>query len=185
MSDRGNWIQTFTGKRFYPLDVLPDDISIIDIAHALSLVNRFTGHTRQPYSVAEHSVRVAQLAPYHRPELRLAALLHDASEAYLADIARPIKLMSVMDSYRQLEHDIQSAIYRKFGITCDLAEVHQWDNILLATEGRDLMPGGTADWTLYGEPLKETIYPWTAGHAKEIFLRVYSECSRSLQMASM
>src|SRR5271156_4912831 len=80
------WIQTFTGKKFYPFNPKPQDIDIRDIAHALSNICRFTGHTKRFYSVAEHSRNVAKLVPAH---MKLQALLHDASEAYLCDIARP------------------------------------------------------------------------------------------------
>lgn len=83
-----SWIQTFTGKKVFPLAMTTDMVDIKDIAHALSLKCRFTGHCRTFYSVAEHSMRVAELV---RPELKLAALLHDAAEAYLPDFARPIK----------------------------------------------------------------------------------------------
>ena len=78
-----SWIQTFQGKAFDPFAPRPADISHFDIAHALSNICRFTGHTNTFYSVAQHSVQVALLVP--RP-MQLAALLHDASEAYLCDI---------------------------------------------------------------------------------------------------
>ena len=81
-------IYTYTGRMIRPLDPDPADICIEDIAHALSMQPRFTGHLRKFSSVAEHCIRTAMLAPDH---LKLEALLHDASEAYLADIARPVK----------------------------------------------------------------------------------------------
>lgn len=60
---RGDFICTYTGRKFYPLDPRPEDVCIEDIAHALALVNRFGGHTRVPYSVAQHSVLCCQNAP--------------------------------------------------------------------------------------------------------------------------
>src|SRR5271165_7548492 len=85
---KGDWIQTYTGRVMYPLDPRPEEINIIDIAHALSNLCRFTGHVRTFYSVAEHSVRVSQ---HCDPKDALWGLLHDASEAYLADMSRPMK----------------------------------------------------------------------------------------------
>lgn len=82
------WIQTYTGKKMFPLAPKREDICIEDIAHALSMKCRFNGHCNLFYSIAQHSLIVASLV---KPELRLAALLHDAAEAYLPDFCRPIK----------------------------------------------------------------------------------------------
>src|SRR5690348_18006267 len=105
-------IHTFTGRTFCPLDPKPEDIDIQDIAHALSCQCRFTGHSRKFYSVAEHCVRVSLLVS---PDLQLAALLHDASEAYLSDVARPIKRLPAMAEYRRTEEALQRQIYLCFG----------------------------------------------------------------------
>src|SRR5579885_2784587 len=84
----GDWIQTYCGVAFYPLDPRPEEILIEDIAHALSMLCRFTGHVKRFYSVAQHCVYVS-----HRcdPKDALWGLLHDAAEAYLNDISRPVK----------------------------------------------------------------------------------------------
>ena len=110
-----DYLRTFTGKRFHMLGDDPDEIDIMDIAHALSHVNRFTGHTTHPYSVAAHSIFVADIVDHlygFNPERMLAALMHDASEAYLADIASPIK--HLLPDYQALEKlyagDTQAAI---------------------------------------------------------------------------
>jgi hypothetical protein len=114
------FIQTFTGKQVNPLDMRPEDIDVKDIAHALSLTNRFTGHTILPYSVAQHSVLVANLC---EPENQLWGLLHDAPEAYFADISRPVKkLLNAKTGglLRFVEDQIMAAICQKFNL--DLAE---------------------------------------------------------------
>jgi hypothetical protein len=107
-------IYTFTGRTIRPLDPNPDDIVIEDIAHALSQQCRFTGHTSRFSSVAEHSVRVSWMVPR---ELALEALLHDASEAYLADIARPVKKApGFAETYLKYEAQLERAIATCFGL---------------------------------------------------------------------
>ena len=81
-------IITFTGKIIDPINPDPEDIDIRDIAHSLSQQCRFTGHTSEFYSVAEHSVLVSEAVPARDAAL---GLMHDATEAYLADLAKPIK----------------------------------------------------------------------------------------------
>lgn len=89
MDRRGGWMQTYTGKAFYPLDPRPDEVCIDDIAHALSQIPRFGGHARRHYSVAQHSWHMSCL--FGNPLLAYQALLHDAQEAYLGDIVQPLK----------------------------------------------------------------------------------------------
>lgn len=100
-------------------DLQPKDIQIEDIAHALARLCRFAGHVPWFYSVAQHSVTVARLVP---PELALAALLHDASEAYLADIPTHVKYSPELEGYRRLEEDIQTRIFRRFGLPAVMDE---------------------------------------------------------------
>src|SRR5690242_720613 len=107
-------IRTYTGRAFSPLDPNPDDIVIEDIAHALSLNCRFTGHVRWHYSVAQHSVLCSEIVP---SEYALTALLHDASEAYLSDIARPIKQQPDFgDTYLRYEGALERAIAERFSL---------------------------------------------------------------------
>ena len=82
------WIQTYTGGKFHLLAPRQEEINIVDIAHALSMMCRFTGHVRRFYSVSEHSWHASYLVP---KQDALWALLHDASEAYMADMNRPLK----------------------------------------------------------------------------------------------
>lgn len=137
------WIQTFTGKKFYPLDPDPEQICIEDIAHSLSLQCRFSGHTKRFYSVAEHSVEVARnwfVDPDHREPRtgKLMALLHDASEAYLSDIPRPLKLLPEFAFYREAEEHLQWMIWRKFGVGTipirDMAHLESADRLMCVTE---------------------------------------------------
>jgi len=88
---RGDWMTTATGRKVWPLDLRPDEVDLEDIAIALSNLCRFGGRCRQFYSVAQHSLWVADQVKELRPELELCALLHDAAEAYVGDVVSPIK----------------------------------------------------------------------------------------------
>jgi len=138
------WIQTFTGRRFWLDNPRPEDVDIIDIAHALSNENRFAGHTIRAYSVAEHSVRVAALLPV---ELKLWGLLHDAAEAYVKDIPKPLKAM--LPEYRAIEERIQRAVCVRFGLQWLMpAEVEEADAIMLRVEALSLFESPPIDgWT--------------------------------------
>lgn len=88
VSERGQWIQTFTGIRFWPLEPKAADVRLEDIAHALAMKCRYGGHCQQFYSVAEHSILVCDMVP---EPLKVHALMHDSWEAYTFDAAAPIK----------------------------------------------------------------------------------------------
>ncbi len=143
---------------------LKPTIDTRDISHALAHLCRFNGHTHEFYSVAQHSCMVADLVP---AEHKLAALLHDATEAYIGDMVRPIK--EVMAAYQQMEHVLWLQICVRFDLGPLLPEsVQHADLIALATERRDLMPPDPAIWdVLIGiEPMAETIRPWSATEAR-------------------
>jgi hypothetical protein len=134
-------IFTFSGGFMRPLDPQPEDILIEDIAHALANQCRWTGHVAEFFSVAEHSMNVAKLVP---EELRLTALLHDASEAYLADLARPIKKAPGLgEVYLEVEARLEAAIAERFGIDPDPLghkAVKQADEQALWAEAKALLP---------------------------------------------
>ena len=135
-SQRGTYMLTYTQKEFYPLEPKIEDIEIKDIAHALGNICRFTGHVNQFYSVAQHSVIVSHLC---QPENALAGLLHDASEAYLSDIARPVKYTEKMEGYREIEALLEKTINEKFGIPYPMsADVKYADDMALLAEGYQL-----------------------------------------------
>lgn len=108
---KDRYISTFSGKMFHPFDPRPDQIDIRDIAHGLSLLCRFSGQCPDFYSVAEHSIYVANRLP---EDLKLAGLLHDASEAYLADLPRPVKVG--LPEYKTIEMNVEAVIAEKFGL---------------------------------------------------------------------
>lgn len=100
-----------SGKYFDYEDPYSSEFTISDIAHALSNVCRFAGHTPYHYSVAQHSVYVSQLVA---DEFKLAALLHDAAEAFIGDMVRPLK--QIMPEFKEMEKKIEAAIFVRFGL---------------------------------------------------------------------
>jgi hypothetical protein len=168
----GDWIQTFSGIAFWPLDPRPDEIHIEDIAHALAMQCRFTGHVRRFYSVAEHSIHVSLLCD---PSDALWGLLHDASEAYLADVARPVKRLPSMAEYKAAEKRLQSAIAGRFGLGANEPDsVQKADNVMLGIEARDLMaplqPGWEKWLALIGSHGLVLTQPWSPEEAEARFL---------------
>lgn len=172
---RGDWMQLASGKAFYPLDPRPEDIELADIAGALSRVCRFGGHVSAFYSVAQHSVLVSQVCD---PADALWGLLHDASEAYLGDLIRPLKRQPECAGYCAAEARLMAVICERFGLPPEMpASVARADEVLLATEARDLMGNAALErWSsLAGiEPLREPIrFGWDPRHAEHTFHSVY------------
>lgn len=165
----GDWIETYTGAKFYPLDPRPGDININDIAHALSNICRFTGHVSEFYSVAQHSVMVSNLVSSQYAKW---GLMHDASEAYICDVARPLKLSEPMKPYRQIEKRIMMVVAEKFGLCpAEPSIVKEADNVAIRTEGRDF-GFKVQEWGLLADikPVREKIVPLLPVEAKELFL---------------
>lgn len=186
---RGYWMQTYTGKQFFPQDPRPEDFCIEDIAHALSIENRFGGHLPKPYSVAQHSVVVYQIVKYalgsvpegdsNRINILRWALFHDAPEAYVKDIPRPLK-KALGDCYSAIEKSTLEALQNALGFFGPMPDVvKRADEIALATEKRDLFPASNNRWTLLESPAEGiTIFymPWYA--AKSSFMAAYKELYR-------
>ena len=174
-------LQTYTGRRFDYATPAVDQVSILDIAHGLALQNRFNGHTRLPYSVAEHSVRVAlrvkQLATEAALDAVRVALLHDAGEAYVGDLVKPLKVRADFASFTWLESRIQRVIHERFGlerVALDFYDlVKRADSELLHTEARDLLPGGPRGWVA-GEALPARIEPMPWHQAERWFLETFA-----------
>jgi len=177
---RPDFIETYTGRRFRPLAPDPAQIDIRDIAHALSQQCRFSGHTRAPYSVAQHSVLVAHEVERQggSREEQLWGLLHDASEAYLVDIPSPLKQTHVFAAYREAEETMMVAICNRFNLPLDEPDiVRAADVTLLGREARDLMPFRPEHWGGLQPVAGKRIIPWGPFSAKDQFLFAYEELS--------
>lgn len=168
---RGEWILTFSGERFYPFSPAPEEVKTKDIAHALSLICRFNGHTRGFYSVAAHSVHVSRLVP---PEFAFEALMHDAAEAYVGDMVRPLK--RGLPAFEEVEGRVRSAIAARYRIPRELSAcVSAADDIALATEVRDLFDAASR-WEASSAPDESvSLGPTTPLASREAFMARFIE----------
>ena len=173
---RGDWMQTHSGLAFYPLDPAPEDIVPTDIAHSLAMQCRYNGHVRRFYSVAEHCVLMSDWMLEHADvsysdadarELALWALLHDAAEAYIGDMVRPLKIN--MPTFVALDELVTAAVARRFALD-DAAipsAVKTIDTRILLDERAALLSAPPRDWALGDmEPLGVKIRGWEPSIAK-------------------
>lgn len=147
------YVATSSGRLFDVVNPTPEQVDIHEIAYALANVNRFGGHTKWPYTVAQHSVYCAIECQrrYDTPHLELACLLHDAAEAYVGDVIRPVKRL-IASVYRPIEDRVQAAIWQRFGLEID-ADVERVikdvDNAVVMAESAALMIG-SCSWNWEG-----------------------------------
>ncbi len=174
-TQRGDWMQTFRGGQFWPLDPDPAAIDIVDIAHSLSMQCRYAGHCIRYYSVAEHSVHIANhLRLIGAPvSIQMWGLLHDASEAYLVDVPRPLK--PFLPGYREAERRVMAAIALRFALnpSSEPAEVKEADSRILVDEAGQNMADPPEPWNLTGSPLGIKLEYWWPELAKEAFLQKF------------
>ena len=152
-----------SGRMFNFADPQPDQVCLDDIVHALARTNRWGGNIEPvSYSVAQHSLVVAQAV--RLPQSRVHALLHDAAEAYIGDLPTPFKLW-IADAGADIlgleMRILYGAIFPALGVEPPSPEiardVHDADQVALATEFRDIVKGRHADWSPKAPPLKTRI----------------------------
>lgn len=172
------WIQTASGRKVDLLRPDPEELVIEDIAHALSNICRYTGHTGSFYSVAQHSV----LASYHVSDAKfaLAALMHDATEAYLGDVSKPLKDI-LGQKYATMENRFGRILAQKFRYEYPYpVEVRVIDQDLLETEFNTVMGGKSFEHSLGTMRLEIVMLPWEPHIAEQKFLARYDELSGQL-----
>ncbi|MGH3987846.1 MAG: hypothetical protein ACRDTZ_11060 [Pseudonocardiaceae bacterium] len=180
---RGDWIQLISGEPFWPLDPRPEEIHIEDIAWALSMLCRYGGHVKRFYSVVEHSVQVSHLVP---DRYALEGLLHDAAEAYLVDVPRPIKRQ--IPEYKRIEAGLERCIAECFELTHPMpAEVKEADAGIVASERAQLLALSVREWgdaqseTSGGNRLEVTLPCWKPEEARTAFLQRYEALTGRLR----
>lgn len=167
----GDWIQTYSGNAFYPLDPRADEVILEDVAHALSLKCRFGGHCRRFYSVAQHAVLVSRLVP---EECGLEALHHDDSEYVLPDVPSPVK--PYLWGFKAAELRVARAISEAFGLSDSMYPViKNADRRILVDEIKALMAPSKKGWKKQPEPFGISIEPWTPEEAEQHYLKRHAE----------
>lgn len=169
----GDWMQTHSGRAYWPLSPRVADVDIADIAHALSMICRFGGHVSRFYSVAEHSVHVSHCVP---SEFALQALLHDATEAYVGDVVRPLK--QNLPGYEGIEDRNWAVIAERYGVPYTMhPTVKGADNAVLLAEKAELLSEPPEPWhwaaDLTAAPV--TILGLMPDEAKRMFIERFEE----------
>ena len=176
------WIDTVGGP-FWPAAPMPVDVNIGAIAHALSNLCRFGGHTKEFYSVAQHSVLCAWQIPTGNPRLQLAALMHDAAEAYVVYLPRPLK--GLLPGYKVMEDAVTRAIETRFNLLSPLPDaIRRIDERMLVTEASQLMAGASGAWWAresYPPPYEFQIHPWPPARARDVFLDLFFDLRPDLR----
>src|SRR5688500_9233768 len=179
----GPYLQTISGRWVNPFDPDPSQLDAGDIARALANQCRFGGHSRVFYSVAQHSVIVAELVEQRGGDAEdvFAALMHDASEAYLGDMPHPLKHRSPLGAaFKEAEAHLERAIDDRFGIRSDVPEIKRADRALLATERRAFSAETWHRPELEGiEPLELELEAWPPDRAAEEFAARFAELDRA------
>jgi hypothetical protein len=181
----GQFMQTYTARKYWPCDPRADEVFIEDIAHSLSLQCRYAGHCLNFYSVAEHSVHIARwLLREYGPLTALYGLLHDATEAFCVDVPRPLK--PSLTNYKAIEQRNWLVIAERFGLPSAMPDaVHEADTRVIGDELVNMQP---MDWhARHDKPLGVKIGCWSPAIAEREFLWTFEALSRdtySVRMAA-
>lgn len=176
-------IGTAHGGTFNFLDPWNSKVDIEEVAHALSHICRYTGHTKYFYSVAEHSYRASFIQSQHHA---FAKLVHDCAEAYIGDISTPLK--QLLDDYKRIERDVEDAVWCQLGanpVECRGRHVKHADAVMLITELRDVMANPMNVKVDGVAPLPEIIVPFPPQVAKALFLERYYELKAEAEHAKI
>jgi uncharacterized protein len=170
VADNFGYLSLNNGKRLDLSNPDPAMMGIDIISGALSKLCRFSGQINEFYSVAQHSVLVSHLVP---PHLAFAGLMHDATEAFCADLPKPIK--QLLHGYEEIEQRIWAALCNRYSLPLELpVEVHVADQIAVITEARDLQSNN--DWMCWYPhltPNKGKVIPWDHDKAAFMFINHY------------
>lgn len=176
LKSENDYTGTYTGRKVYVLNPNPETLVIEDISHALAMLCRYTGHTKKFYSVAEHSVLLSHVVSKKNAKW---ALMHDASEAYFGDLARPVKQLPQLKPYRDAEIIMQRALAIKFDLPLKIPkEVLDNDNNMVFTEAPIMLKNfDLENQTLKGfKTLKNVKFQYLLPDAaKKLFMARFNE----------
>jgi hypothetical protein len=176
-----DWMMTYTGRHVAPFDPQIADINIMDIAHHLSGVKRYTGATEGDLSVAEHSYWIAWKLRKdgYSAGVQLAGLLHDAQEAWMNDMGRPHKnwLAAHYPAFAKFWDEREDVIGRRvaevYGVVVPLhPSIKLYDKCVVHDE-RDAQFGPKKPWALPGKPLGVNVRGWSKRKARRKFLMLF------------
>ncbi|MGM4911405.1 hypothetical protein [Rhizobium sp. 768_B6_N1_8] len=166
----GDFMQTYTGRKFWSMDPRADEVFIEDIAHSLAMQSRYAGHCLRFYSVAEHCVLMARHLRWEGVDVALWALLHDSSESYLVDVPRPVK--PYLTGYKAAEAKVMAAVCDRYGLPHAMpAAVHDADDRIIGDELVNLVP---MDWhARHNNPLGVELRYWSPEKAEVEFMATF------------
>ncbi len=185
-----DWLQVYSGKKFYPLEPDRNEFVVADIARALSMLCRYNGHVARFYSVAEHACHVSDIvfARTKNPTLAFWALNHDDSEAFLCDVPRPMKRIPAMAPYRAAEKRVQEWVCDRLGLSREEPNiVREVDTEILGTEARALKSPIHPDWgktTSTGQlpaAIEGLLLGWSTDRAEHEFLERFDVLQRMVE----
>ena len=170
VKERGNFIITRSGARFFINEKDLSSVPIDDLAHALSYNCRFNGHVNQMYSVAEHSVHVSNLVPKADA---LWGLLHDLTESVIPDIPRPFK--HLITGFMEYEDEMMENMAKSYHLPWPMPKsVKYIDKHIVAAEAKQLFDK-TPDWIDSYDKIDMKVEGWSPEEAKRRFLERYEE----------
>ena len=169
-------MRTRSGGRFFPSNPRPEDIEILDLASGIARECRYGGQMPGWYSVAEHSLLVAQILP---EPLKFQGLMHDAPEGLIRDMTRPNKVL--LADYRELEDRVWLAVASRFGLPYELHPlVKVADDAVLLAERMQLFPDDRDDWSIKGTPADVTVTQMPYDVAEAEFLTMFHHLTKGM-----
>jgi len=182
---RGRPMDTFSGGQFYPLDPDHSEVDLRDVAQGLANTCRYGGQCQFYYPVATHSRYVSrELALEHEPIVQLYGLLHDAAEAYVTDVPRPVK--GELPAFERIEREIRQSVWKSLGVPQPTekqwAAVERADDRLLRYEADELLDRFQPDTV---PDLQYDLQPCTPPEARGAFLDRAEELIGALSVASV
>lgn len=145
---KSDWIETYTGAKIFIPPTESNEYRIEDIAHSLSLQCQFNGHCKFFWSIAQHTLLAYKMARMAYPEYAQAVLLHDAAEAYIGDLPRPIK--GLIQEFAEIEYVLLCGIFKEFDVNIDdMNHIKPVDNIALAVATQIVMSSRGMGWNLF------------------------------------